>query len=128
MNLSNGDSSASVFPLVNIPQLNPQLSTVCSVDCLQDNSSARNPRKTSSSVVKNACLLACYLTMDICEPHRKHFVQHLFYFCLHVFRELPRTGSTCHNINGLTYPLTFEVTYISHDKLRAHKIHRICRL
>jgi hypothetical protein len=29
------------------------------------NSSARTPRKTPSSVVKNACLLVCYLAMDV---------------------------------------------------------------
>jgi hypothetical protein len=38
------------------------------------NSSARTPRKTRLSVVKNACLLARYLAMYICGPHRKHLL------------------------------------------------------
>jgi hypothetical protein len=45
------------------------------------NSSARTPRKTR--VIKNACLLARYLAMDICEPHRKHFFCILVYLALH---------------------------------------------
>jgi hypothetical protein len=48
--------------------------TACSVDCLQDSSSARTPRKTPSPIVKNAYLLVRYPAMDICEPHRKHFL------------------------------------------------------
>jgi hypothetical protein len=88
-------------PLVNTPHLNPQLSTACSVDYIQDISLARTPRKTPSSVVKNACLLARYLAVNICEPHKKRLLRHWLCCCVHVFRALPRNGSTCHNINCL---------------------------
>jgi hypothetical protein len=30
-------------------------------------------------------------------PHRKHFLQYIFYCCVRVSRALPRNGSTCHN-------------------------------
>jgi hypothetical protein len=68
-----------------------------SVDCLQGNSSAWTPRKTFPFAVKNACLLARFLAMDTCEPHRKHILRHWYHCCVHVFRELPRNGSTCHS-------------------------------
>jgi hypothetical protein len=87
-NLSNGESSASVarwltlhswtlnWPnstiapsFLSLPwraglKWTPQL-TDCSVDCPQDNSKAQTPRKTLASVVKNACLLAHYLAVDV---------------------------------------------------------------
>jgi hypothetical protein len=72
--------------------------TACVVDSLQDNSSARTPRKAPSSVVTNTCLLAPYLAMAICEPHRKYLLRHWFYCCVCVFRELPRNGSIYHNM------------------------------
>jgi hypothetical protein len=62
------------------------------------NTSARTTQKTPSSLIRNACLLARYLTMDICEPHRKLLLRHWFYCCVRVFRTLLRNGSTCHNI------------------------------
>jgi hypothetical protein len=95
--LSNGDSSASVACWLTLHSRTLN-SIACSVDCLQDNSSVRTPRKTPSSVVKNACLLARYLAMDICELHRKHFLRHWFCCYVRVFRALPRNGSTCHNM------------------------------
>jgi hypothetical protein len=52
------------------------------------NSSARTPRKTPSSLMKNACLLVRYLGMDICEQYRKHL---FFYCCNH--SALHSTGS-----------------------------------
>jgi hypothetical protein len=36
--------------------------------------------------------------MDKCEPHRKPLLRHWLYFCVRVFRSLPRNGSTCHSI------------------------------
>jgi hypothetical protein len=52
-------------PLVNTPQLNPQLNSAPrSVSCLQDNTSAQTPQKTLSSFVKNEYLLVHYLAMD----------------------------------------------------------------
>jgi hypothetical protein len=77
------------------------------VDCLQDNSSVRTPRKTIFSVVKNACLLARYLAMDICEPHRKPLLRRRPCCCVLVFQALHRNGSTCHSrkINEFVHKL-----------------------
>jgi hypothetical protein len=111
-NLSNEDSSASVVRWLTLRsrtltcQLQRHLlashaellSTACSVDCLQNNSLARTPRKTLSSLVKNACLLARYIAVDISEPHRKRLLRHRLYCCVRIFRALPRSGSTYHSI------------------------------
>jgi hypothetical protein len=58
-------------------------------DCLQDNSSARTPRKTRSYFVKDACLQLRCLEIDVlffrafawCGPHRKH---NFPLYCCHV--------------------------------------------
>jgi hypothetical protein len=76
--------------LVHTTQLNPQLSTACSVQCLQDNFSAWTPWNKLSSVVKNVCLLACYLAMHKCHQHRKHLLQRSFYCCMRVFQVFPK--------------------------------------
>jgi hypothetical protein len=49
--------------------------------------------ESSASVVKNTCLLARYLAVDICKPHRKHLLscQECVFFGL-----LPSIVSTCH--------------------------------
>jgi hypothetical protein len=63
------------------------------------NSPTRTWWKTPSlSVVKNACLFVRYLAMDICKLHRKSLLRHWFYYCVRVFRALPRNGSTCQNM------------------------------
>jgi hypothetical protein len=99
-NLSNADSSASVARWLTLHSWTI-ISTACSVNFLQVKPSAWPPRKTLSSVVKNACLLARYPAMDICEPHREHLLRRWFYYCVRVFLILPRNGLTCHNINLL---------------------------
>jgi hypothetical protein len=98
------------FLLSSLPCRTPLNLTDCCDDCLQDNSSARTPRKTFS-VVKNACLLARSLAMDICEPHRKPLLRHWFYCCVRVFRALPRNGSTCRNIFYSTYSWSAHTVY-----------------
>jgi hypothetical protein len=90
----------SLCPLVNTPQLNPQLNspTTIAPSLLSPPCRARRncqpstellvastvlkvtprhgPHGKHFSVVKNACLLARYSAMDICEPHRKHLLRH----------------------------------------------------
>jgi hypothetical protein len=58
------------------------------------------------SVVKNECLLARYIAMDICELHRKFLLRHWFYCRVFVFRALPRKWSTYHNIIVFRHPTT----------------------
>jgi hypothetical protein len=99
MKLSNEYSSASLARWLTLHSWTLNSQTACSVNCLQDNSWARTPRKTPSSFVKNACLLVRYLAMDECEPYIKHFLRHWFYCYVRVFRPLPRNRSTCHNMN-----------------------------
>jgi hypothetical protein len=87
-------------PLVNTPQLNPQLTPVASI-VLKVTPRHGPPRKTLSSAVKNERLLARTLPMYVCEPHRKHLLPRWFCCCVSVFLALPRNGFTCHNINLL---------------------------
>jgi hypothetical protein len=72
-----------------------------SIDCLQDNSSARTPRKTPPSFVKNACLelrcLAIYVLLLRAfawrGPHRKEFPVYCCHFlkgC--IYRSWRRNG------------------------------------
>jgi hypothetical protein len=49
----------------NFPWLSPTENWTCSPNCLQENSSARIPRKTPSSVVKDACLQLHCLAVDV---------------------------------------------------------------
>jgi hypothetical protein len=84
--------------------------TAYSVDFLQDNSSVRTPRRTSSSVVKNACLLMRYLAMDICEQHRKHLLRHWFYWWVRILLMFSRNVSTCHNIIISRYTVDFKIS------------------
>jgi hypothetical protein len=68
-----------------------------SAECLQDNSSARTPRKTPSSFVKNACLQFRCLAIDVLF-HTTQKTQFLLYWC-HVlkggvYRPSHRNGSS----------------------------------
>jgi hypothetical protein len=94
MNLTDGDSSASVTRWLTLHSwtLNSQLLVASTVFKI-------TPRNGPGLfVVKNACLLASYLAMAICEPYREHLLRRWFHCCVRVFRELPRNGSTYHNI------------------------------
>jgi hypothetical protein len=59
-------------------------------DCLQNNSSARTPRITPSSFVKDVCLQLCFLSIDVLlfrafawrGQHRKQFSL----YCCHILR------------------------------------------
>jgi hypothetical protein len=68
--------------------------------------------KHRPSVVKNECLLARYLAMDICEPPRKLLLRNWFYCCVRVFRALPINGSTYHNTERLFWHLISNKTYV----------------
>jgi hypothetical protein len=57
--------SDSWIPLYSFVLLYTSPHSFNSPDCALFNSSARTPRKTPSSVVKNACLLVRYLLIDV---------------------------------------------------------------
>jgi hypothetical protein len=116
--LSAEDSLHSRSPLYSFV-LRCTPTTASFVIRISYNSSARTPRKTLSfccprmrvywpvtyqwavyqeSLSAGRCLFARYLAIAICEPHRKHLLRHWFYCCVHVFRALPRSGTTCRNI------------------------------
>jgi hypothetical protein len=44
------------------------------------NNFAQTPRKTPSSIIKNACLLACYLAMDVLLLLRVHVLRECVYW------------------------------------------------
>jgi hypothetical protein len=124
MNLSNGVPSGSVTLWLTLHSWTLN-STANSVDDLQDNSSTSTSRKTPFSVVKNVYLLARYLAMDICKPHRRAILRHWFYFCMCVFRALPRNGSTYHSIKYCSlYPTEFTLMNVYYSFLYTYSCWR----
>jgi hypothetical protein len=89
--------TSSSSSTTNFPWLSPTENWLTrSADCLQDNSSARIPRKTPSSFIKDACLELRCLAIDVLlfrafawrGPHRKHSFPYVVTF-----------------LRGVSYPL-----------------------
>jgi hypothetical protein len=76
-----------------------------------------------ASASAGMCLATRCLAMGMARgQHRKQFLKYLFY-CVCVFRPLPRNRSTCHNISFLS---GVDVTVFLISNLQVHTSYELC--